>query len=217
MMEYSDASSPIAEQTPTRSRSMAGATCCGGPPRPGRRHGEPATADLLERIAAVEVPPQLLRDILLGAGDPPPGPPVPSVTKPSGSAAARRVAGPTTDRPRADGREPPGPTRKEERERPGLTLEDGRERPGLTLEDGRERPYAADVILAAHVRLRALAGVLQDLFLGESADSDVILLHDNVFVAAACEPLIAASNNDIAFDPEGWRRRLLRLADGTSR
>jgi hypothetical protein len=153
---------------------MAGETSCRDQePEPGIALAR-ATTDLLERIAAVEVSPQLLRDILLGEGDVPPSPPVAPGTERSTSPAATCAAETVMGHP-------------------------------------------ADVILAAQVRLRALAGVLRDLFLDETADTDVILLHDNVFVTAACEPLIAAPNDDIAFDREGWRRRLLRLAEGMCR
>ena len=121
--------------------------------------GGAAIIALLERIAPVAVPPQLLRDILLGGAADPSG---------------------TTD------------------SNAGVGL-----------------GHAAEVVLAARMRLRALAEVLQDALFGGIADDgadEVILLHDNVFVAAASEPLIALTGDDIGFDPAALRRRLCALA-----
>jgi len=75
--------------------------------------------------------------------------------------------------------------------------------------------YPVDVVLAARLRLRGMASVLQDLFPACAADgdTDAILVHDDLFVAAVREPLIALPNGDIGFDPEALRRRVLRLAD----
>jgi hypothetical protein len=87
---------------------------------------------------------------------------------------------------------------------------------GMDDSSGQSRAgHAAEVILAAQLRVRALAEVLQDVFFGEPADDgadEVILLHDNVFVAAASEPLIVVTGSDIGFDPAGLRLRLRALA-----
>jgi hypothetical protein len=138
---------------------MAGATI--------RREGS-ATGWLLERIARVEVPPSLLRDILLDHADLPQHRP--------GSPAAHRVVDAVVS---------------------------------------RVASHSADVVLAARVRVRALAYLLHDRFLrGAPADeADVILLRDDMFLAASIEPLIMLTDGDIGFDPDGLHSRLLRLAD----
>jgi hypothetical protein len=137
------------------------------PPEAEMRAGERGRHRLLEQIAHVEVPPTLLRDILMRRVDPPP---------PRRSPAARAVIG-----------------------RLAAVV----------------AGHPADVVLAARLRLRALACVLQDLFPGGAVDddADVILVHDDLFVAAVREPLIALPGGDIGFDPEGLRRRVVRLAD----
>ncbi len=133
------------------------------PPGPGAPPGGRGRR-LLERVAHIQVPPRLLRDILLSRVDlPPPRSPTPQAF--TGTIATAR--------------------------------------------------HPADVVLAARLRLRALASVLQHLFPACAADgdTDVILVHDDLFVAAVREPLIALPNGDIGFDPEALRRRVLRLAD----
>lgn len=134
-----------------------------------RRRGEHAPADLLDRIAHIDVPPGLLRDILLGQADPLSARQVPSGARQLTGTIAMWIAG-----------------------------------------------HPADVVLAARLRLRALVCVLQDLFPCGAADdeADVVLVHDDMFMAAAREPLIPLTDGDIGFDPEGLRSRLVRIANG---
>src|SRR5262249_51028333 len=133
-----------------------------GPDRAGDRAATPGPcvvdcAHLVERFGAIEVPPRLLRDVLLGDDTLPPS---------------------WVLRARAS------------------SLGVGRE-PGI--------------VFAARLRLRALMMALQDLFLPTvQDDSDIVLLHDKVFEAAAGEPLIALPDGDIGFDRESLRSRLLQ-------
>jgi hypothetical protein len=73
----------------------------------------------------------------------------------------------------------------------------------------------ADVTIAARLRVRALVRVLQEiLHCGTvGGDADLIFLHNNVFVAAASEPLIGLTDGDIGFDPESLRSRILQFAE----
>jgi hypothetical protein len=137
------------------------------PPGPRAQGGERGHR-LLERVAHIEVPPTLLRDILMSRVDLPSPRRVPSAARPVTGAVVTGVAG-----------------------------------------------HTADVVLAARLRLRALACVLQDIFPGVAAagDADVVLVHDDLFVAAVREPLIALPDGDIGFDPEGLRRCVAGLAD----
>jgi hypothetical protein len=41
----------------------------------------------------------------------------------------------------------------------------------------------------------------------------VILVHDDLFVAAVREPLIALPDGDIGFDRDGLQQRFLTIAD----
>jgi len=103
-----------------------------------------------------------------------------------------------------------------------ILLEPDEKRPSHRIwsQHGPTGAYPDQVILAARLRLRALAHAMQEVFHDEAADraadADEIWLHDNVFRAAAHEPLIVLANGDIGFDPEGWRLRLIELSGSGS-
>jgi len=131
--------------------------------------GPGVTTDVLERVRLIELPPELLRDILHGGGA--------LVAPDSPDLFAASIAA----------------------------------RVGAMGIEGE----AGDVVLAARLRVLALARVLRDHFVetpaAPSDENDVVFLNRAVFVAATDEPLIVLSDGHVGFDPGGLRSRLMRL------
>src|SRR5262249_7883881 len=73
-----------------------------------------------------------------------------------------------------------------------------------------------EIALAARLRIRGLACVVQDRLLDDwvrrDAPDGMVLFHNSLFAAAAVEPLIMFPPNQIGFDPESLRRNTLSSA-----
>jgi hypothetical protein len=73
----------------------------------------------------------------------------------------------------------------------------------------------ADIALAVKVRIMSLARLVREHALNEWVEEEdkngIVLFHNNLFRAAATEPLILLADDNIGFDATSLRHRVLEL------